>query len=232
MPESGFARLWQLIAPPPAVKGSVTQRPKLQVRQKRLLTMAAGVVILGGAGWATYSYTTGAQQRAEDEFQAGMKFMRPGEYQDAVARFTHAIQIHQLPNAYLERGNAHRFLGQDDQAMADLEKATALDPSLARAYSSLGNIYRDRHDMPHAMEAYSKSIAISPNVDALFERGEMYEAAGEHQKAIDDFTVAIEGMRDAPFMYRARALAKRNLGDIAGYEADRDQARAIENPIR
>jgi hypothetical protein len=31
-------------------------------------------------------------------------------------------------------------------------------------------------------------------------------------------------------MYRARALAKRNLGDIAGYEADRDLARDIERP--
>jgi tetratricopeptide (TPR) repeat protein len=84
--------------------------------------------------------------------------------------------------------------------------------------------------MKRALEEYSKSIAISPNVDALFERGEMYESAGEHQKAIDDFTLAIEGMRDAPYMYRARALAKRNLGDIAGYEADRDFAHTIEHP--
>lgn len=232
MPESGFARLWQLIAPPPADRGSVTQRPKLQARQKRLLTIAASVVVLAGGGWATYSYISGAQQRAEDEFQAGMKSMHPGQYQNAVGRFTHAIQIHELAKAYLERGNAHRFLGEDDQAMADFEKAAELDPGLARAYSNLGSIYRDRHDMRHALEAYSKSIAISPNVDALFERGEMYEAAGEHQKAIDDFSVAIEGIRDAPYMYRARALAKRNLGDIAGYEADRDQARAIEHPIR
>jgi tetratricopeptide (TPR) repeat protein len=231
MPESGFARLWQLIAPP-ATKSPVTQRKKLQAKQKRLLTVAASVVILAGAGWAAYSYVTGAQQRAEDEFQAGMKFMHPGQYQNAVARFTHAIQIHQPAKAYLERGNAHRFLGENDQAMADFEKAAELDSSLARAYSGMGSIYRDRHDMQHAMEAYSKSIAISPNVDALFERGEMYEAAGDHQKAINDFTVAIEGMRDAPYMYRARALAKRNLGDIAGYEADRDQARAIESPSR
>jgi tetratricopeptide (TPR) repeat protein len=232
MPESGFARLWQLIAPPPASKGSAEQRPKLHARQKRLLTIAATVAIVAGAGWATYSYITGAQQRAEDEFQAGMKFMRPGQYQDAVAHFTHAIQIHELANAYLERGNARRFLGETDQAIADFEKAAALDSGLARAYSGLGSVYRDRHDIPRAMEAYSRSIAIAPTVDALFERGEMYEAAGEHQKAIDDFTVAIDGMRDAPYMYRARALAKRNLGDKAGYEADRDQARAIENPSR
>jgi tetratricopeptide (TPR) repeat protein len=216
--------------PPPEPKDPTAQRRRIKARRKRLVTIAASVVVLAGVGWAIGSYINGAGERAEDEFQAGMKFMQPGQYQNAIPRFTRAIQIHELAKAYLERGDAHRFLGETDLAIADFEKAIDLDSSLARAYSGLGSIYRDRHDMKRALEEYSKSIAISPNVDALFERGEMYESAGEHQKAIDDFTLAIEGMRDAPYMYRARALAKRNLGDIAGYEADRDFAHTIERP--
>ncbi len=215
--------------PTTAGKGQ-SQGRKLQPRQKRLIIAAASVIVLIAIAWTTYSYIAGAGQRAEDEFQAGMKLMQPGQYQNAVPRFTRSIEIRETGKAYLERGNAHRFLGQADLAIADFEKASDLDSSLSRAYSGLGSIYRDRHDMKRALDEYTKSIAMSPTVDALFERGEMYEAAGEHQKAIDDFTAAIEAMRDAPYMYRARALAKRNLGDIAGYEADRDLARDIEHP--
>jgi tetratricopeptide (TPR) repeat protein len=191
---------------------------------------AVTFIALIGVGLGIYFYISGAPDRAEAAYQAGMKYMEPGQFQNAIPQFTRAIQIHELAKAYLERGNAHRFLGEIDQAMADFEKAADLDAGLARAYSSLGSIYRDRGDRTHALEQYGKSIAITPSVDALFERGEMYEAAGQHQKAIDDFTAAIDSMRDAPYIYRARALAKRNLGDTAGYEADRDEARAIEHP--
>ncbi len=55
-----------------------------------------------------------------------------------------------------------------------------------------------------------------------------YEALHEHQKAIDDYDRALAMMRDSPNVYRSRALAKRNLGDIAGFESDRDMARALE----
>jgi tetratricopeptide (TPR) repeat protein len=231
MPESELPRLRKLNSPPPAAKSTAAPDRKLKARRKRLLTITASVILLGGLGWAVYSYITGAPQRAEDQFQAGMKSMQPGQYQNSIPVFTRSIQVHETAHAYLERGNAHRFLGETDLAIADYEKAIELDSSMAGAFSGLGSIYRDRHDMKRALEEYSKSIAASPTVDALFERGEMYESAGEHQKAIDDFTVAIASMRDAPYMYRARALARRNLGDIAGYEADRDQAHAIEVPV-
>jgi len=231
MPESGPNRLWDRIVPPlPPGHPQAAPRRKLQPRQKRLIYAAAAFVVLVGCGLAGYLYVSGAPARAEAAYTNGMRSMQPGSYPAAITEFSRSIQIYPLPKAFLERGNAHRFMSENDPAIADFEKAVDLDPSLAPAYSSLGIIYRDRGDRVRALDQFSKSIAISHNVDALFERGEMYEAAGEHQKAIDDFTAAIDGMRDAPFMYRARALARRNLGDTAGYEADRDQARAIEHP--
>ncbi len=233
MAESGPKRVSDRIMPPLAPgRSQVAPRRKLQPRQKRLIYAAASFVVLAGASLAAYSYLSGAPDRAEAAYRNGMQSMQPGKYPAAVADLTKSIQIHPLPKAYMERGNAHRFLGEIDLAIADLEKAVELDPNLAPAYSSLGSIYRDRGDRQRAFDEYTKSISISPSVDALFERGEMFEAAGEHQKAIDDFTSAIDRMRDAPYMYRARALAKRNLGDTAGYEADRDYARAIERPQR
>jgi tetratricopeptide (TPR) repeat protein len=231
MPESGPTRLWdRIMPPPPPGHPQAVPRRKLQPKQKRLIYAATAFIVLAGASLAAYSYVSGAPDRAETAYKDGMRSMQPGKYPAAITELTRSIQIYPLPKAYMERGNAHRFLGEMDPAIADFEKAVDLDPSLAPAYTSLGSIYRDRGDRQRALDEYSKSIAIARNVDALYERGEMYEAAGEHQKAIDDFTSAIDGMRDAPYMYRARALARRNLGDTAGYEADRDYARAIEHP--
>jgi tetratricopeptide (TPR) repeat protein len=231
MSESGSTRLREHASPPqPAGRRRSSGRGKLRSKQRLLISLALAFFFVTGVGLAIYGYTAGAPDRAETAYQAGMKLMEPGQYQNAIPLFTRAIRIRGTAKAYLERGNAYHFLGQTDQAIADFEKATEFDPSLTRAYSGLGSIYRDRGDRKRALEAFGKAISINPSVDALFERGEMFEAAGEHQKAIDDFTAAIDDLRDAPYIYRARALAKRNLGDNAGYEADRDQARAIERP--
>jgi len=186
------------------------------------------VAIAAGAG--VYNYIGSAAQRAEVEYQAGMKLMGPGTYAKAIASFTRAIEIWpQLGEAYLERGVAHRYLNETEQAMADFDKAIDVNPNLARAYSARGRVYRERGDIKRALEDFTKSISLDSNVDAHYERGQTYETLGQHQKAIDDYDQAIARLPDAPHVYRARALAKRNLGDIAGYEADRDTAKRFEH---
>lgn len=211
-------------------RASARAEKKLNSTQRRLLILAGAIVVAAGLGIGLYFYISGAPQRAQTQYEAAMKRMEPGHYQEAVAQFTTAIGIYELAPAYMERGVAHHFLNENDQAVADLEKAAAMDPNMARAYSVLGSIYRDRGDSKRAVEQYTKSIEISSNVDALFERGQLYESLGQHQKAIDDFTSAIDLIRDAPYIYRARALAKAAVGDAAGADADRDQARSIESP--
>jgi tetratricopeptide (TPR) repeat protein len=67
-------------------------------------------------------------------------------------------------------------------------------------------------------------------VEANYQRGQMYESLGEHQKALQDYNLAIGGMPDAPYIYRARALTRENLGDGAGARDDRQKADSIEFP--
>src|ERR1700722_14747549 len=117
MPESGSVRTGKHANPPVPSKSQPTPSRKLQARQKRLLTIAASVVVLIGVGFAIYSYISGAPQRAEDQFNDGMKFMQPGLYQKSIPLFTRSIEIHETARACLERGNAHRFLGEIDPAI-------------------------------------------------------------------------------------------------------------------
>lgn len=218
--ESALERLWNAVKPPPNViayfKGERLKRLKI-----------AGCVLLAAlAGWAVHSYIAGIPKRANSELQTGMRYMQMGDYLTAIGHFNRALKIWpNLAEAALERGVAYRYLGENDEAQASLENAIGINPKLSRAYVEQGLIYRQGTNYPRALEAFTKALAIEPTADAYVERGGTYERMGEHQKAIDDYTQAIAVMgSDAPNIYRARSLARRNLGDQAGYESDRDRA--------
>lgn len=222
-------RVWKAVKPPPAVHAGDAARKKMTRQQKRLLTLAVSVVMLAGAGWGISIFMAGSEQRADREYRAAMKLTGPGKYQEAIVHFTRALEISpRLVDASLERGIAYAHLNENDLAVADFTQVIELSPGMAQAYSVRGSIYRQRGDFEHALEDFTKSLDLEPNQDAYYERGETYESLNQHQKAIDDYDRAIALMRDAPNVYRSRALAKRNLGDTAGYESDRDLARSLE----
>lgn len=199
-------------------------------KQRRLIWSAAGTAALVAGGWFVYSYISTAPERARAEFDRGMRKMGPGTYREAVSIFNRAIVIWPgFAEAYLNRGIAERNLGQEERAASDLDKASDLDPNLARAYDERGRIYLAKGDTRRAIGEFTKSIRIQPTTDGYYQRGLTYEALGEHQKAVADYDDAIAEMRDAPYAYRARALAKDGLGDVEGARADRETAQRIES---
>jgi tetratricopeptide (TPR) repeat protein len=233
MSESAFSRFWNMVKPPPAGNRppESPQAIELRRRQRRLVWSAVSAIVVLAAGAGVFNYISNAPQRADKEFQEGMKMMRPGKYPDAVAHFTRALDISsELPDAYLERGNAHRSLGEPDAALADFQRASDLNPSLVAAHNGIAMIYVERRDQRRALEELNKSIGLQPTIEAYFQRGQILEAQGDHQKAIEDYDRAIAQAPDAPYMYRARALARENLGDQEGAHADRDVAHRIERP--
>ena len=234
MAESTFSRLWKAVKPPQSAKrtgaaSSALNSKTLNRKQKRLLLATCSGVFTLGAGWSVYDYISGAPERAAKEVQAGMNLMAPGNYQNAIAHFDRAVAIWpQFADAYFQRGVAYQSLKQPDRAMADFDRALDYNPAMAHAYDAQGSIYRARGDFQSAMRAFAKAIEIAPDADAYFERGQAYESLGQHSKAVEDFDQAIAVRRDAPYVYRARAMARRNSGDLAGSEADRAIAENLE----
>jgi len=205
-------------------------REPLTRQQKILIRSGVSVLAVVAAGLGIYYWITSAPDRAEQRYQAGMKFMRPGQYPQAVAECGRALSTWDgHARAYLQRGIARQILGDLDGALTDFEKAAQLDPGLAEAFTGRGTILRDRGDVRGAINEISKSIALKATMDGYFQRGQLWERVGEHQKALEDFDRAIAEERDAPYIYRARGVAKRALGDIAGYEQDRDTANTLEH---
>ena len=225
--ESLVRRLWNTVKPPPAVP---QERKPLTPQQRILIRVSAAVVLIVGTALGAYYWIASAPDRAESRFQSGMRFMRPGQYPQAVAEFSGAIGIwDRHSGAYLQRGVAKQVLGDADGALRDFEQAARIDPSLAEAFTARGTILRDRGDVRGAIDEITKSVGVRATMDGYFQRGLLWERLGEHQKAIEDYDRAIAQERDAPYVYAARGIAKRALGDIAGYEQDRDTSIAIEN---
>jgi tetratricopeptide (TPR) repeat protein len=225
--ESTFwQRLWDAIKPPPGpgqTESGFTKQQKSIIRNIGLAMLA-----LAAAGWA-YSYYSSAPQRAEASFREGMKFLGPGNYSRAIEHFDRAISIwdtHAL--AYLKRGTARRMLGQTDQALSDFDQAVKLNPSLEEAHAARAAVLESRGQEALAAEALAKSIQIRPTVEALYQRGQQSAARSDYKNAIADFDQAIALDRAPPYLYRARAAARRAMGDQPGYNADRDLATRIE----
>jgi tetratricopeptide (TPR) repeat protein len=225
-----YRRAWAAIKPPPVAARPGTRDVKQARTQRRMLVGFIAAATVAVAGWLVFSYFTTAPQRAEARFQEGMRLMAPATYKEAIGRFDRAISI--APNharAYFQRGAAKRFLNRIDDALADFSRAAEIDPSLTEAYVARGAIFRDRGETQRGLDEFTRSIQIKPTIDAFYERGQTYELLGDHPKAIEDFDQAIAIMREAPYVYRARALVKLKLGDEAGYRSDRETARQMEH---
>jgi tetratricopeptide (TPR) repeat protein len=75
---------------------------------------------------------------------------------------------------------------------------------------------------------FTRSIQLHPTPDAYYQRGLTYQSLGQAADAVDDFGRAIESDPGAPYAYRARAKAKRDLGDMAGAKEDQETAERVE----
>jgi tetratricopeptide (TPR) repeat protein len=87
---------------------------------------------------------------------------------DGLPNYQKALEIDdQLPLAHYLIGLHYRRQGDNDQAIAALQKAFELDPSNAAAAAELGNAYAQLADLPAAELWYRQAVQVAPD-DAAF----------------------------------------------------------------
>lgn len=95
--------------------------------------------------------------------------------------------------AYANRCAAFIKLGQQDKALADCDKAVALDEKNAVAYQARGMILQDRGDNQGALASFDKAIDNGANNAAIFsDRGNLLMAQGEADKALADYNKSLD----------------------------------------
>lgn len=225
MHRSFLRRVWKAVQPPPAPPA----RRRLNRAQRRLIRVTAITMALGASTWAVYAYIASAPDRANSHYQEGMRLLGPADFEGAASQFTAAIAISpSFADAYLGRGKARQAAGQTEAALADFGKAIAIDPTLELAYTSRGTLRRSRGDNQGALADFSESIHVHPTADAYYQRGLTYQTLGQAKRAADDYDLAIYLDPGAPYLYRARAKARRDLDDTAGAREDQEKAERVE----
>ena len=121
-------------------------------------------------------------------------------------------------------------LGNYDQAIADLDKAIELSPSLAKAYHNRGLTYLSLGEADKAILDFDKAIEITPESlftmqatkESRIPTGESHFGTGALKGLMDGQTYA-----DLPKTYAGRAMAYLQKGDYERANADMEKAKAL-----
>lgn len=131
------------------------------------------------------------------------------------------------PAAYNNRGGAYVLKGEIGRAIADFDRAIALNPEFADAYHNRGFVYREKGEAGRAIADYDRAIALNPkDAKAYNNRGIAYDDKGEYDRAIADYNRAIALKPKDAKAYSNRAGAYEAKGDFEKAAADR--AKAVE----
>lgn len=116
--------------------------------------------------------------------------------------------------------------GDRDGALADVDKATELDPSYFLPYSLRGRVYADRREFDRAIAQFDIALGMQPRYAFGHGwRGQVYAAKGDYDRAIADYDSAIQ-MLPGMQIYFSRGYAHLRRGDAK--MADDDFAAAVD----
>ena len=130
---------------------------------------------------------------------------------------------------YVYRGNQN--MGRPEEALADYEKAIAIDPACVRAYVARGNLRLAALDFNGSIIDFSKAIQLDPNSSKTytyyFLRGNAKHEEGDLEGAIADFTQSISRQVDFGAAYHQRGVMRLETGDRSGGKSDLDKAEQV-----
>ena len=80
-----------------------------------------------------------------------------------------------LAESHFNRGNIYALTQKWDLALANYDKAIALNPNDYQAYNNRGSVYNEQEKWDLALADYTQAIKLNPNdADAYINRGDVY----------------------------------------------------------
>src|SRR5581483_479536 len=131
-----------------------------------------------------------------------------------------AVRLEPKASNYMLRAEAREAAGDLDRALDDYNEAARLDPKNVAAWTSLGNVWRKKHDADKAIAAYDKAVAADQNYPASYRLlAEAYAEKGDRKRAMAEINRALKFAWDVDFL-KLRGALKLDDGDIAGAQRD------------
>ena len=167
-------------------------------------------------------------QEAERTFNAGLLQFQEKDFQGAKATFSLALSYKPLfENALLNRAFVCMELKQYALAQSDFTAVLNLNPSLEAAELGLAQALANQKKFNEALEIFSKLKQRGmPDHLPYYESGMCFFSLGEYDKAMQEFTHAVELKPDFVFGWNDLASTKRMQKDFEG--AKQGYLKAIE----
>lgn len=159
--------------------------------------------------------------------QRGAMYADLGQYDKSLDDFTRAIENDPGDAAvHLERGQIYKILGRMAEATADFETVIQLQSQADDTWPLDAQAWFEMGRPEQAVEAYTRALdgELAGSIDLLLDRGEVYDALGQYQNAVDDYSQVLSEIPDEPLVYLYRGRSYKRLAQNERANADFDQA--------
>ncbi len=138
----------------------------------------------------------------------GRAYTRQGKLAEAVVAYKRAAELHPDATYYVTLGKALRHR---QEAIAQYERALALDASCAQAYLELGRVHVQTEEFDKARRELEKAIGLEPDYyEAYYLLGRLLHRTGDEEQSHKMLTL---------FEDKKKALMEKSVID-AGYVGD------------
>ncbi|GAB4297812.1 MAG: hypothetical protein Kow0068_21940 [Marinilabiliales bacterium] len=170
-----------------------------------------------------------ANAQDEDYMKKGEFRLNIGDYQQALAMFTKAIEEDSTNiKAYLFRAKVYMYDEDYEMSMKDIQKAISIDSLNADVYMMLGKLYYLQKKYLNAAKAYEKAGTLNQKLDKVFyNAGLCYYKAELYDKSIQCFDKELINNPDHGSSYKIRGLAKYMNNDRMGGCEDFEKAKSL-----
>ncbi len=115
-----------------------------------------------------------------------------------------------------------------DEALYCYQRLVELDPSNAAGWYRLGKLEQEEFgNLPVALKAFDKVVALAPNDQAYNSRGHLRMEMKDFSGAIEDFNKALDFNPKAGGSLWGRGFCKKELADLSGAAEDFSQMLAL-----
>lgn len=177
---------------------------------------------------AIADYTEAIRQSPKDEslyFGRGNAFYSLGQYARAIPDYGEVIRLNPTHLwAVGNRGRAYLFQGEPGRALTDFNRLLALDPRNIRGLVDRASAFIDLKRLDRAIADYTTAIGIEPTPGLYQDRGNAHVRNGDYEKAVADFTEALQRSPDNVSLLLARSRAYGRLDRLEEALADLDKA--------
>jgi predicted O-linked N-acetylglucosamine transferase (SPINDLY family) len=154
--------------------------------------------------------------------------LRTGHLEEAVERFGKLIERRpEFAEAYYKRGNALNRLGRWPSALADYDRAVALESCHANAYCNRGTVLERLGRWSEALDSYDRALSLNPgDAFAHYNRASVLRELNRPTEAMDSYDQALALRQDYVEAYVNRGHLLQELSRLE--EAAASYSKALD----